>query len=219
MLKIFINEREIILASRNFDSSGFQETNPKYLITPYNGPKRHFFHYIDTLEKANGRTEGFLLLCENPENALIDLCSLLNVNVAAGGIVLNSENKILSIFRRDFWDLPKGKVDPGEALTQTAIREVQEETGVLDLKIERYLVQSFHIFRNNKNERILKHTHWYLMRTNHTQRLIPQVEEDIDQAIWLSPNDLYNKLPLYKNIQHLLEFTFPELKLNPTNTL
>jgi 8-oxo-dGTP pyrophosphatase MutT (NUDIX family) len=114
--------------------------------------------------------------------------------------------------------LPKGKVDPGEALNQTAVREIQEETGVLDLTIERYLMQSFHIFRNNKNERILKHTHWYLMKTNHTQKLIPQVEEDIDQAVWLSPNDLYNKRPIYKNIQDLLEFTFPELDLNQPNT-
>lgn len=29
-----------------------------------------------------------------------------------------------------WWDIPKGKQDPGETLVQTAVRELQEETGV-----------------------------------------------------------------------------------------
>ena len=32
--------------------------------------------------------------------------------------------------RRDEWVLPKGHVEPGESLEQTAVREVREETGV-----------------------------------------------------------------------------------------
>lgn len=54
---------------------------------------------------------------------------------AAGGVVWRSvEGKIrvLIIHRTKYRDLtlPKGKVDPGEALAETAVREIREETGI-----------------------------------------------------------------------------------------
>lgn len=54
--------------------------------------------------------------------------------VAAGAVVTrdnNGETEFLVIHRgyRDDWSFPKGKVDPGEHLVGSAIREVREETG------------------------------------------------------------------------------------------
>ena len=59
---------------------------------------------------------------------------------AAGGIIMLNHNsslithhsspKMLLIQRNGRWDLPKGKVEPGETLLQAALREVQEETGI-----------------------------------------------------------------------------------------
>ncbi len=53
---------------------------------------------------------------------------------AAGGLVLrdhDGELEILLVHRphRSDWSFPKGKVDEGESLAQTAEREVEEETG------------------------------------------------------------------------------------------
>lgn len=47
-------------------------------------------------------------------------------------VVLNERNEFLLIRRtdNDNWALPGGAHDPGETLTQTAVREVEEETGV-----------------------------------------------------------------------------------------
>ncbi len=49
---------------------------------------------------------------------------------AAGGLVQNEDKAVLMMFRRGKWDLPKGKMDPGETPAQSALREVQEETGL-----------------------------------------------------------------------------------------
>ena len=55
---------------------------------------------------------------------------------AAGGIVLRRAPKgdwevlIVHRPRYDDWSLPKGKADPGERDEETALREVEEETGL-----------------------------------------------------------------------------------------
>jgi len=45
------------------------------------------------------------------------------------------KNEILFIFRNGKWDLPKGKAEAKETINQTAIREVEEETGITGLSI------------------------------------------------------------------------------------
>ncbi len=106
---------------------------------------------------------------------------------AAGGLVLNERGEVLFMFRRGKWDLPKGKLDPGETLEACALREVEEETGVGELKLRRFLLVTEHEYEE-KGINILKETHWYLMETNGDQRLIPQAEEDISELRWIGPS-------------------------------
>lgn len=54
---------------------------------------------------------------------------------AAGGVMLRDEDGHTSVLlvhrvRHDDWSLPKGKLDAGETASATAVREVEEETGV-----------------------------------------------------------------------------------------
>ncbi len=54
---------------------------------------------------------------------------------AAGGVVwrwVDDKVRVLIIHRTKYRDLtlPKGKVDPGEMLAETAVREIREETGI-----------------------------------------------------------------------------------------
>ena len=102
---------------------------------------------------------------------------------AGGGIVENEFGEILMIFRRDKWDFPKGKAEPDETHEQTALREVEDETGVQQLAITEALPDTQHTYTLNGTE-ILKITHWYRMRA-HKQELVPQTEEDIAQALWI----------------------------------
>ena len=56
---------------------------------------------------------------------------------ASGGIVQNEKKEILFINRLGKWDLPKGKIEPGEKEEESAVREVNEETGVKDLHLKK----------------------------------------------------------------------------------
>ncbi|HEX2536262.1 MAG TPA: NUDIX domain-containing protein, partial [Chitinophagaceae bacterium] len=92
---------------------------------------------------------------------------------------------VLLIFRKGKWDLPKGKLDPGETLEACAVREVQEETGLQEINLGAYLHTTFHTYTEG-NELALKESVWYLMEhTGPGEGLTPQREEDIEECIWV----------------------------------
>jgi mutator protein MutT len=103
---------------------------------------------------------------------------------AGGGLVVNEKGEVLFMFRRGKWDLPKGKLDPGETLEGCAVREVEEETGISQLELIKFLMVTEHEYEE-KGIIILKETHWYLMNTSSNQKLIPQKEEDILDLRWI----------------------------------
>lgn len=120
---------------------------------------------------------------------------------AGGGIVFNKGGLVLLIFRRGKWDLPKGKLDEGETMEACALREVEEETGLSQLSIRKFFGITRHVYEE-KNKLLLKETHWYQMDYRGNEKLIPQQEEGIVEAIWVKPADLYP----------YLENTFPSIK-------
>lgn len=105
---------------------------------------------------------------------------------AAGGVVLDEQGRLLAIRRLGLWDLPKGKVDPGESLTEAALREVEEECGVRELVLGDHLQRTWHTYPRNGRQ-YLKSTDWYLMRTTSSQELVPQQEEGIEEVRWFTP--------------------------------
>ncbi len=122
---------------------------------------------------------------------------------AAGGLVENEKEEILMIFRRGKWDLPKGKLDEKENLEACAIREVKEETGLENVQLISTLIITFHTYHEG-TKFILKETHWFKMKTESKQKLIPQTEEDIYDIKWVMQADLYkllkNSFPLVRDV-------------------
>lgn len=116
---------------------------------------------------------------------------MLKSITAAGGIVVNPNQEILWIFRRGYWDLPKGKLDPNETIEACAIREVMEETGMQELQLTELISITKHQYHDPYlNEPVVKTTYWFKMTTNFLQDGIPQTEEDIEAIAWVKKEAL-----------------------------
>ena len=132
---------------------------------------------------------------------------MLTPIIAAGGIVMNPNNEILWIFRRGFWDLPKGKLDPNETIEACAIREVMEETGIDHLVLGDLIFTTKHQYHDTYlNTQVEKTTYWYAMTTDTLQNGIPQTEEDIEAIAWVKKEALTPYLEkTYDTIKEVIE--------------
>jgi len=213
--KIYINESPLILTQTS--DLGDETVFERSLIhAKYVGKPKMLFNYIELLEK-NKHHEGIIIQADNVTQLWKDFKSLYFYIKAGGGLVLNPVGKVLLIFRRGVWDLPKGKQDPGETLAETALREVREETGLSDLKIIEKLDNGYHCYLMSK-QRTLKRTRWYLMQTQKPDQIVLQKEEGIQDAAWFDAKELPRlNMPMYNNIRDVL-IRYNEEKLNPDSS-
>jgi ADP-ribose pyrophosphatase YjhB (NUDIX family) len=117
------------------------------------------------------------------------ICAEFKEVNAGGGLVSNRRRDFLLISRNGLWDLPKGHQDPGEDISVTALREVQEETGIDELLLRDLICITDHCYiRDGKWH--LKHTWWYDMLYTNPTDLTPQTEEDITKAAWVAKSSL-----------------------------
>ncbi len=201
MYKIYINDNLMILAGE--DEIHNKVSTKTSLIAPYTGKTKMLLSYIDMLEKTD-RFDKIVLYSSRPKKLVKDLESLYTVIKAAGGAVKDESGKILMIFRRGHWDLPKGKLDKGEKKKAAAVREVEEETGINGIVLQSKILTTRHAYKLKNGQRALKKTYWYNMEAPH-QKLTPQLDEDILKAEWHDLEDGYDyDEPIFKNISDVL---------------
>lgn len=152
------------------------------------------FELSSTLEKI-------YIPSAEPEDCYKKICGEFREVNAAGGLVENRRGDYLLIKRDGLWDLPKGHQEAGEDIKVTALREVQEETGVDDLSLGELICVTDHCYKRNGIWH-LKHTWWYRMYYLKPLDLTPQTEEDIIKAAWVAKSSLP---PFLKN-------TYPSIK-------
>ncbi len=152
------------------------------------------FELSSTLEKI-------YIPSAEPEDCYKKICGEFREVNAAGGLVENRRGDYLLIKRDGLWDLPKGHQEAGEDIKVTALREVQEETGVDDLSLGDLICVTDHCYKRNGVWH-LKHTWWYRMYYLKPLDLTPQTEEDITKAAWVAKSSLP---PFLKN-------TYPSIK-------
>ncbi|MEX1005370.1 MAG: NUDIX hydrolase [Acidimicrobiia bacterium] len=108
--------------------------------------------------------------------------------VAAGGLVIrpdeDDELRILIAHRPryDDWSLPKGKADPGESSEATAVREVEEETGVLADVIAPLAEVEYRVSSGRR-----KVVRYFAMRARSERPFTPN--DEVDEIRWVTAKE------------------------------
>ena len=136
-------------------------------------------------EKAS-EIARLVIEASDPQAAFAQFISGLKVEVAAGGLVRDGRGRALLFLRRGAWDMPKGHQEAGESLEPCAIRETEEETGLNNLTLGEPICTTYHTY-HNKDNFVLKESHWYKMTVPTGEKVKVQSEEDIVKARWCSP--------------------------------
>jgi len=193
MYKIFVGNKPIILTTKVETETNFKN----FLIDSVDINK-----VLSKLKKD--KYDAVHLVGSDKDELLKKFLSLLPNVIAAGGKVYNPNGDILFIFRNGKWDLPKGKAESKETINQTALREVEEETGVSGLSITKPLEITYHIFKRLDRYQI-KVTYWFKMYSEFDGELIPQKKEGITKVKWIPASKLKKVLSnSYANIKLLV---------------
>lgn len=190
MYKVFVNEKRLTLS--------------KY---PTDVEKKLRYEGFATLEIAidlleNTSCPEMNVYGEEIEEIWEDFTHMFKVVEAAGGIVFNKEEKILFIHRLGKWDLPKGKIEKDESLENAALREVEEETSLKELILEKFINNTFHTYKERNGTRVLKTTYWFKMSYVGDAEPKPQVEEGITKVEWKNEDQIIEEVfsSTFKNI-------------------
>ena len=115
----------------------------------------------------------------------------MHKKIIAGGVVIGPNNKIVVVNQNnDSWSLPKGHVEKGETILQTAKREIHEETGLdinklkLIKKLGVYERFSFNKGARADNPNQLGIRHIYLFKT--LQKTLQPLDDENPEARWVT---------------------------------
>lgn len=145
-----------------------------------------FLTFYKSIVKSE--VEVFLIIAKDVKQTFKKIKESLKVIEAAGGFVLNENDKYLFIKRNGRWDLPKGKLEDGERKKDAAVREVEEECGIKIKSLGNKICKTYHVYEL-KGKPVLKVSHWYKMEAKANQKLVPQLEEGITEVKWFTKKD------------------------------
>lgn len=129
---------------------------------------------------------------------------------SCGGVVI-FRGKILLLYKNyrnkyEGWVFPKGTVEPGEEHNETALREVEEESGV-KATIIKYVGKSEYTF-STPTDIVNKQVHWYLMVAD-SYYSKPQNEEYFFDSGYYKYHEAYHLLK-FPNEKQILEKAYSE---------
>lgn len=122
------------------------------------------------------------------------------MEVSAGGVVLRKDRMVLLARRNEDWQFPKGQVEKGERIEETAVREVREETGI-EARIVKPLGRiNYWYYREGR--RTYKTVHFFLMEA--VKENMERRDSEMDEVRWFNLEDAIKKIS-YRNERDILE--------------
>jgi 8-oxo-dGTP pyrophosphatase MutT (NUDIX family) len=137
----------------------------------------------------------------------------------AGGVVFRRmENRIEILMIQDRlgrWTIPKGHVEPGESIEQTALREVAEETGLTRLRLGDKL-DKLHFFYRKEGKLIFMTTYVFLMEAlGDTDNLSQGDSEGIVDTKWFDSDKALGLIE-YRDTERLFRLGLSKIQVTAT---
>ena len=183
MHRIYFEKRSLVICGN--DDSSLSDPN----AVEFRLGDRLDIHTFVGIFESSPSLQKIYIPSDDIEGTYRRVCKEFKGVNAAGGLVSNRRGDYLLINRNSLWDLPKGHQEEGEDIAVTALREVQEETGVMALELKDLICITDHTYVRNGIWH-LKHTWWYEMLYTDPVDLTPQREEDITKAAWVAKSSL-----------------------------
>lgn len=195
MYKVFVNEKKLLLSkqSENLEKTlGYENVTSLEIA-------------LDLLE--NTSVKELNVFGENIDEIWSEFQKLFRIIEAAGGIVSKPNGDILFIKRLGKWDLPKGKMEKGESREESAVREIEEETGLQNVELLSFINTTYHIYIERNGDKVLKCTHWFEMNFDGEDTSKPQIEEGITEVAWKHTLQIEEEVfpSTFKNIQLIIK--------------
>jgi 8-oxo-dGTP pyrophosphatase MutT (NUDIX family) len=131
----------------------------------------------------------------------------MKTEVSAGGVIVRkregSWEVLLICDPKGKWTFPKGHLEADESHLDTAIREIGEEVGLHDLTYLADLTPVEYLF--TRDGLIKKTVHFFLFTTLGETPLIPQLDEGITDAVWVSLDEAVGQIGYPKTNKPIIQ--------------
>jgi 8-oxo-dGTP pyrophosphatase MutT (NUDIX family) len=136
---------------------------------------------------------------------------------SAGAVVFKEsgggERSYLLLLNAGHWDFPKGNMEPGEAELDTVLREVAEETGLVQLTLVPGFRKEIEYYYRRDGKNVHKQVIYLLAKTDVEKIVISKEHQDFG---WFSFEEA-NKQASYENSRVTLAEADRFLKSNSVN--
>lgn len=131
----------------------------------------------------------------------------IKTQVSSGGVIFRKtggdiEIALVSVKGGAVWCLPKGLVEKGERTEETAVREVQEETGLTGRAIKKIGDIKYWYYIKDHNAKCRKTVHFYLLE--YMSGSTSDHNWEVDSAEWFPLDEAVGKVS-YKGDREIVE--------------
>jgi ADP-ribose pyrophosphatase YjhB (NUDIX family) len=138
---------------------------------------------------------------------------------SAGGVVYRFVDENIQILMIQDplgrWSIPKGHVEEGETIEQTAVREIGEETGLMEVRLGEKL-DKINFFYRKEGNLIFMTTYVFLMEAlGDTDALVQGDSDGIVATKWFDSSEAL-KLIEYKDTERLFQLALSKIRSSKT---